>query len=395
MMRAILRNEKHPEYGAVTIPFPIPADQYDRCIEMLEAIETGSILSPDCRVVAIGDGLPVLQRLVGTDVNVDELDYLMKRLDSLQRTETAKFQGMAEVLDLRSVSDLINLTFCCDQVTVITDFRDLSSVGKNHYLTVHGGCAPVSELVSLDGQQLADDLIRKGTGHITPYGVIYDNGMELKQVYKGTEFPLYSYHSQEMVVGVSPAGQTDRETLMMLPMAEKELERAMRRNGMSIHERVMVRFNEVTDFALFKTAVKFSHNDMRSINAFVKLVCSLDGPEIETWQAAVNYVGVRSMEEFLAVGRNLDLFYYCFDVATPEEYGKRIIQESGHFDYDPNLDAYYDYRKYGKDRIRQEQGVFLEHGYFVYLGEQPFWELMQEQEQNRQTLPQGQGIGLY
>ena len=71
---------------------------------------------------------------------------------------------------------------------------------------------------------------------------------------------------------------------------------------------------------------------------------------------------VRSMEAFLAVGRNLDLFYYCFDVATPEEYGKRIIQESGHFDYDPNLDAYYDYRKYGEDRIRQEQGVFLEHG---------------------------------
>lgn len=93
------------------------------------------------------------------------------------------------------------------------------------------------------------------------------------------------------------------------------------------------------------------------------------------------------MEEFLAVGRNLDLFYYCFDVSIPEEYGKRIIQESGHFDYDPNLDAYYDYRKYGEDRIRQEQGVFLEHGYFVYLGEQPFWELIQEQEQNRQLCP--------
>ena len=278
----------------------------------------------------------------------------MKRLDSFQRTEIAKFQGMAEVLDLRSVSDLINLTFCCDQVTVITDFRNLSSVGKNHYLTVHGGCAPSSEIVSLDGQKLADDLIRKETGHITPYGVIYDNGMELKQEYKGTAFPLYSYHPQEMVVGVSPAGQTDRETLMMLPMAEKELERAMRRNGMSIHERVTVRFNEVTDFALFKTAVKFSRNDMRSINAFVKLVSPLDGPEIETWQAAVNYVGVRSMEEFLAVGRNLDLFYYCFGVSIPEEYGKRIIQESGHFDYDPNLDAYYDYRKYGEDRIRQE-----------------------------------------
>ena len=40
---------------------------------------------------------------------------------------------------------------------------------------------------------------------------------------------------------------------------------------------------------------------MRSISAFVKLVYPLDGPEIETKQAAVNYVGVRSMDA------NLDL----------------------------------------------------------------------------------------
>ena len=28
--RAVLSNAQHPEYGVVTIPFPIPAEQYDR-----------------------------------------------------------------------------------------------------------------------------------------------------------------------------------------------------------------------------------------------------------------------------------------------------------------------------------------------------------------------------
>ena len=32
---------------------------------------------------------------------------------------------------------------------------------------------------------------------------------------------------------------------------------------------------------------------------------------------------------------------------TPEEYGRYMIQKSGHFEYDPNLDEFYDYERYG------------------------------------------------
>ena len=30
-MQVILSNPKHPEYGQVTIPLPLPRDQYDVC----------------------------------------------------------------------------------------------------------------------------------------------------------------------------------------------------------------------------------------------------------------------------------------------------------------------------------------------------------------------------
>ena len=45
-----------------------------------------------------------------------------------------------------------------------------------------------------------------------------------------------------------------------------------------------------------------------------------------------------------------------------------MIQDSGHFDYDSNLDAFYDYEKYGQQRIQQEQGIFTERGYIAYQG---------------------------
>ena len=41
MIRAVLGNPNHPEYGVATIPFPIPRDQYAHCVELLEALEIG------------------------------------------------------------------------------------------------------------------------------------------------------------------------------------------------------------------------------------------------------------------------------------------------------------------------------------------------------------------
>ena len=38
MIRAVLSNPSHPEYGVATIPFPVPHDQYARCMELLEAL---------------------------------------------------------------------------------------------------------------------------------------------------------------------------------------------------------------------------------------------------------------------------------------------------------------------------------------------------------------------
>ena len=48
----------------------------------------------------------------------------------------------------------------------------------------------MDELNKLDGEETARRLIENG-GTITPYGVVYDNGMKLKPVYDGRFFPCY------------------------------------------------------------------------------------------------------------------------------------------------------------------------------------------------------------
>ena len=95
VLKAVLSSAQHPEYGQITVPFPIPDEKYDRMIELLEPLEIGDALRQDCRVDELDSFYTVLNRLVGSLVNFDELDYLAKRLDSFDDGEAAQFQGMA------------------------------------------------------------------------------------------------------------------------------------------------------------------------------------------------------------------------------------------------------------------------------------------------------------
>ena len=178
MISAVLSNPDHLEYGVATIPFPIPHDQYAHCMELLEALEIGDAVKADCQVQEINSFYSALKRTEMLPVNVEELNYLAKRLVSFDVGEAAQFQAMAHKLELSELKDLINLTFCCQKATVITDFSDLAAVGRDHYMNLHGGSATVTELEVLDGEGTARQLIESGSGTVTPYGVVYDNGHE-------------------------------------------------------------------------------------------------------------------------------------------------------------------------------------------------------------------------
>ena len=225
MMSAVLSNPSHPKYGVATIPFPIPRDQYTYCMELLAALEIGDAVKADCKVEKIDSFYTVLKRAEMLTVNVEELNYLAKRLDSFDTGEAAQFQAMAHKLELFELKDLINLTFCYQQATVITDFSDLDAVGRVHYMNLHGGSASVDELNALDGKRTARQLIESGSGTVTPYGVVYDNGMKLEQVYDGRFFPCYYYEPNAITIAVtSKAEPEDTEHILItLPTRRQTL----------------------------------------------------------------------------------------------------------------------------------------------------------------------------
>lgn len=82
MIHAVLSNPSCPEYGQATVPFPIPTEEYDHVLEVLVPLGIGDPLQRDCQVDELNGEYPVLRCLEGKTINLDELDFLSKRLDS-------------------------------------------------------------------------------------------------------------------------------------------------------------------------------------------------------------------------------------------------------------------------------------------------------------------------
>ena len=371
MIRAVLGNPNHPEYGVATIPFPIPRDQYAHCVELLEALEIGDAVKADCKVERIDSFYTVLKRTEMLTVNVEELNYLAKRLDSFDTGEAAQFQAMAHKLELFELKDLINLTFCCQQATVITDFSDLAAIGRNHYMNLHGGSASVDELNALDGKGTARQLIESGSGTITPYGVVYDNGMKLEQIYDGRFFPCYYYEPNAITIAVTAKSEpedTEHITWLFLPMVQEEIDRALLRGGITDPSEIRLSLedswlpHEVLDL------LDMDHVDISELNALVQALDEFSDMSIRKYAAAAVMARPHTTEQAKHLAENLDLFDFAPSASTPEEYGKYMIRQSGHFEYDENLDAFYDYEKYGTERMNAEDGMFTDRGYIAYKG---------------------------
>ena len=391
MIQAVLSNGQHPEYGVVNVPSPIPREDYDHVMEILAPLEIGDPVARDCHIEEISSDFPVLKQLEQTNTNLDELDYLAKRLDSFDNYEKAQFQGMASRLGLHCVDELINLTFCCQEATIITDFTDLDKVGRRHFLTLGGGIS-LEKMQGKDFREIALCLIESEVGYITPFGVTYSNGMELSQLYDGKHFPEYHYEDCMMELELTPNTEpedTANIAFLYLPMTETQIERTMLRIGIQNNEDIHFRVMENSLPEEISTALSTEHEGIASLNQMCEAVAKL-GPED---QAKLGAVVTLAQPEYASQVKNLvkqlDLFDFVPCIQTPEEYGRYMIQDSGHFEYDDNLEAYYDFAGYGQQRMANEYGQFNLRGYVSYHGSLSLDELMMEDLSEQQGFRMG------
>ena len=118
------------------------------------------------------------------------------------------------------------------------------------------------------------------------------------------------------------------------------------------------------------------YETLSNLNELAEATDGLSKADIERMGTVVMLAEPKSAAQIKNLAESLDLFDFAPDVHTPQDYGKYMIRQSGRFEYDENLDAFYDYEKYGTERMNAEDGMFTDRGYIVYKGYTSMEEVM-------------------
>ena len=104
--------------------------------------------------------------------NLDEVNYLAKRMDSFFGDEEYQFYEAMKLESFYSLPDLINLSFNLNRYPLIRDIGDMGKIGREYLLTVNG-CVPAHDEDDPKYAQLGRELIQSGNGIFTEHGLLF------------------------------------------------------------------------------------------------------------------------------------------------------------------------------------------------------------------------------
>lgn len=175
-------------------------------------------------------------------INLDELNYLAKRMDSFFGDEETQFFEAIKLENFVKLKDLINLTFNIGKYTIIKDVSDMTKVGREYLLNTRG-CIPADDEDDPKYAKIGRELLQSGRVIFTENGLLFaDYNREFEELYNGKTFPLYLY-DECLLVGEIEYGE-ERE-FVYLPSEEISIEKAVKRLGADSLDNCLVNISNV------------------------------------------------------------------------------------------------------------------------------------------------------
>ena len=168
-----------------------------------------------------------LSVLNGKEIDLDELNFLAKRMEAFIPYEAEQFLAAVQVESPSNVKDFINLSFNMERYALVQNADGLAAVGKNHLLDKLGGI-PASEFDKTYFEQAGRNLLATGEGIPTSYGLLFQNAdVPYREVYDGTTFPYYEHRGG--VIAVAQLEYGAKKEYLYLPEDRFAVTKAARR----------------------------------------------------------------------------------------------------------------------------------------------------------------------
>lgn len=308
-----------------------------------------------------------LSLLEGRFVNLDELNYLAKRMESFDKHELDRFYAAAMYEEYADPIDLINLTITLRGYTLVQDMSDMDAVGRHHMMTIEGGISQ-EEMEQTDYAAIGRELVFSGNGIPTLFGMLYKNkDVETEKPYDGQVFPYYCYSGDCLLTAtLEYHGKTE---YVYLPDDALAIQKALNRLGASYCEDCRITLEDLNIenaewFERFNSILR--SEDLYEVNELCKAINQAD-MDLEKLSAIIRYADADNAVQMVRLAENMELFVYVPNSSEYENIGRHFVRMNPEYQIHPDLAGYFDFEKYGKAIAESHDGDFLEGGGYVCI----------------------------
>lgn len=322
-------------------------------------------------------------------IDLDELNYLAKRMESFFGNEEPKFYEAMKLENFIEPKDLINLSFNLDKYALITDVSNMGKVGRE-YLLETVGCVPAHDEDDPKYAVLGREVLTSGNGIFTEYGLLFaDRSRPFEELYDGQNFPAYLY---EPCLFIGTIRHEDKEEYVYLPDDELAIDKALRRLSQSSLDNCEITLSGICSEkdALFDMAKQMGETQgLYEVNRFAKEIFqNTKIQDIGKLSAVMEYAGSKDPQSAILLAENLDCFEFVKGVTGYAELGQHYLKTEDAVRLPPETEEFFDFEAYGKSIAENGSGQFLEDGCYVGFVEGYRMEDILETEEN-ETMTMG------
>ena len=362
--------------------------------EMLNVILENSEMPTDTTLPFLVEDIhyPIeLSALNARNVNLDELNFLARRLDSFTEEEIEQFFAATEHENAQSLKDMINLTYNLDKFTLIKNVGDMTKVGRDYTLNTEG-CVPADSRYDVKYAEIGRKLLASGRGVFTERGLLFVEDKPIEEVYDGKTFPGFAYQSFIVNVDVEYKGRYES---LFLPESQLAIDKAVRRLGAeSIDDCDLSSEYGNPNFSRF--SVRFEEIlDNEGIDALNELAYELNTYDIDTEKldAAMEMTDVKSSKNIITLINHLDEFEWLNDISYGDYEGVgRFFVESDYYDeyeISDELCDYFDFAEFGAHMADEKSGQFVNGGFIFCDVEDGLDSIMDKLEDESSSMTMG------
>lgn len=316
---------------------------------------------PMCKIVDVSEDDNLIGLLEGETVNMDEVNFFARRLESLTSYERKVLSVYADDHCIATMKDLINLTYSSQGLSLITDFTDPKQVGKRLYMDEMLAMSEEEEK-HVNFIRFAEKTFQENLPEVKPHGVFVEHGFQLQEVYNGKNFPEYLY-SDKIVAAIEVQNSAGDTEYLYLPTDICSMNKVKARLGVLDFWELKV--TDIHNMKLPDILVPVPE-DVKEIsqltlfNEMCQAVSRFDEVQMKQLAMVVEFTGHASFTEVTSLAKNLGEFEINPFVHNDEEYGRYWITQSGLFDVDELLLPHIDYASFAKDK---KDGTLVASGY--------------------------------